>query len=190
LRRHHAGRFRGRLSTGAGAARQAEVQHLDQAARTDHHVAGLHVAVNDAVSVSHFERLGELGADRQGFLDLQGGAREACRQGLSLHQLHHQRGPPAGVLLQAVNARDVGVVERGQRERLATKLRDRVRVAAHGAGQDFERDVTLEPRVVRAIDLAHASGAERGDDLVGPEASADGPWHPRDSTPGVRPFTG
>ena len=33
--------------------------------------------------------------------------------------------------------------------------------AANASGQDLERDVALQLRVARAIDLAHAAGAER-----------------------------
>ena len=39
--------------------------------------------------------------------------------------------------------------------------------------QDFDRDVAPELAVARAIDLAHAAGAERRDDCVGPELTAD-----------------
>ena len=50
--------------------------------------------------------------------------------------------------------------------------------AAHAArgsdavrlGQDLERDVAVEPRVARAVDLAHAARAEGRDDLVRAEA--------------------
>ena len=36
--------------------------------------------------------------------------------------------------------------------------------------QDLERDVAIEPRVLRAVDLAHAPGADGGENFVGPEA--------------------
>ena len=38
--------------------------------------------------------------------------------------------------------------------------------------KDFDRDVATELRVARAIDLAHAAGAERRQNLVGAETSA------------------
>src|SRR5216110_1747018 len=38
--------------------------------------------------------------------------------------------------------------------------------------QDLDRDGAIEPRIARAIDLAHAAGSERRDDLVRPEAYA------------------
>ena len=44
-------------------------------------------------------------------------------------------------------------------------------------GQDLQRDVAIELRVARAIDLAHAACAEGRDDLVGAEARAGGQRH-------------
>ena len=56
-----------------------------------------------------------------------------------------QRRGRAGFLLEAVEAIDVG------RER---------------RGQHLDRDVASEPRIARAIDLAHAARAEGGHDFV------------------------
>jgi hypothetical protein len=39
--------------------------------------------------------------------------------------------------------------------------------------QDLDRDEAIEPRVARAIDLSHSTGAEWGDDLVRTEARTD-----------------
>jgi hypothetical protein len=38
--------------------------------------------------------------------------------------------------------------------------------------QHLHCDLAAEPRVLGAVDLAHAARAERGDDLVGTEAGA------------------
>ena len=47
-----------------------------------------------------------------------------------------------------------------------------VRVNREGGGQHLDRDLAPEARVVRAIDLAHAPGAERRDNLVGPNSGS------------------
>ena len=39
-------------------------------------------------------------------------------------------------------------------------------------GQDFDRDVTIQLRVARPIDLAHAACADLGEDVVATEARA------------------
>ena len=43
--------------------------------------------------------------------------------------------------------------------------------------QHLDRDVALEPRVARAVDLAHAARAERRQDLVRAEALAGSEGH-------------
>ena len=62
-------------------------------------------------------------------------------------------------------------------------------VARERSGERLERDVATQAHVARAVDLAHAAGAERLDDLVRAEARAGGeghlvlpPWHPRPGT--------
>ena len=57
------------------------------------------------------------------------------------------------------------------RSKRAQRDRDR---AANAVGQDLDRDVAVEARVARAVDLAHAAGAEGGEDLVGAEAGSGG----------------
>ena len=39
-------------------------------------------------------------------------------------------------------------------------------------GQDLDRDLAIQFRIARAIDFAHASGAQSGEDFVRAEASA------------------
>jgi hypothetical protein len=43
--------------------------------------------------------------------------------------------------------------------------------------QDLDGDVAVQPRVARAIDLAHAAGTERGEDFVRAETRPDGQGH-------------
>jgi hypothetical protein len=44
-------------------------------------------------------------------------------------------------------------------------------------GHHFDRDIAAEPLIASEIDLSHATGAERRDDLVRPQAGARGQWH-------------
>ena len=55
--------------------RQPEIQHLDRSVGADLDVRGFQIAVNDALLVRGFERLGDLSGDRQRFVD---GNRTAC----------------------------------------------------------------------------------------------------------------
>ncbi len=54
----------------------------------------------------------------------------------------------------------------------ASESREAVGIVQERRRQRFQRDVATEFRVAGAVDLAHAAGAERRDDLVQPEASA------------------
>ena len=61
---------------------------------------------------------------------------------------------------------------RGHRHRLAAQALARVRVSRRLAWQQLDGDLTIEPRVAGAIDLAHASRPEGGQNLVGAESRA------------------
>ena len=70
---------------------------------------------------------------------------------------------------------DVRMVERGEQLRLALEARQALRVLRRtAAGSTLMRDLAAEPRVARAVDLAHAARAERRHDLVGSEPGARG----------------
>ena len=62
------------------------------------------------------------------------------------------------------------MIERGEQLRFALEPRETIRVADEGVGQHLDRDVAAQLGVARAIDLAHAAGAERRDDFIGPES--------------------
>ena len=93
----------------------------------------------------------------------------------------------AAGLLDAVDLRDVRMVQRGERPALrarsAPAARDR---AAKSRRQDLDRDVAIEPRVARAIDLAHSAGAEQRDDVVEAEAGAGASVMREDDTSSAR----
>ena len=79
----------------------------------------------------------------------------------------------AVALLEAVDRRDVRMIERGEQRALrARSARRRSGSAANDARQDLDRDVAPELRVARAIDLAHAAGAERAPITHGPTRAA------------------
>src|SRR5690349_15646282 len=58
------------------------------------------------------------------------------------------------------------MIEGGEDFRLALKTRQAIRIAGQGGGQHLDRDRSLEIAVGRAIDLAHATGADGGNDFV------------------------
>jgi hypothetical protein len=83
------------------------------------------------------------------------------------------------------NLADVRMNDRGYGHRLAAQTLARVRVDRQLARQQLDGDLTIEPRIAGAIDLAHAAGPEGGHNLVAAESHAGRKrqtWQPRDSS--------
>ena len=95
------------------------------------------------------------------------------------HQLHDER-VDAVRLLEAVDDRDVRMVERGQDAGFALEPCETVRIGGERLRQDLDRDVAIELRVTRPVDLPHAAFANLRRDHIRPERLAD-PDPPADS---------
>ena len=80
---------------------------------------------------------------------------------------------PSPAVLEAVNLRDVRIIQRRQHFSLTLESCEALRIRCEGAGRIFERYVALEP-IARAIHLAHAAGADQRDDFVGAERAPGG----------------
>ena len=100
---------------------------------------------------------------------------------LAVDELQDDRGRAVG-LLETVNAGDVRMVERGEELGLALEPAETIGVAREFAGQHFQRDVALQLRVARTVDLAHAAGAEQLDDFVRCDPRTGFKWHGRPGT--------
>ena len=77
------------------------------------------------------------------------------------------------LLFEVVDARDVGMVERGEHLRLALEPGEPVGVLGERLGLHLQRHVAVELRVVGLVDLSHAAFADLGGDLVDAERT---PW--------------
>jgi hypothetical protein len=69
-------------------------------------------------------------------------------------------------------------VAQGQQPGLSLEAGEPLGIVRHGVGKHLDRHLAAEARVARAVHLAHATRAERGDDLVGSETGTGGEWHP------------
>ena len=78
---------------------------------------------------------------------------------VALDQLHHERGH-AVRLLEAVDVRDVRMVQRGEDFGFALEPREALGIRREALRQDLDRDLAFQLRVGGAIHLAHAAGAE------------------------------
>ena len=97
--------------------------------------------------------------------------RERTLVSLALNHFHRQ-----SVVFKSVNGGDVGV-ERREHLRLTLEAGHVIRVAGESGRQNVQRHFAFELAVPRAIDLAHASRADRREDLVGSQTSAGSPRH-------------
>src|SRR5262249_52236162 len=71
-----------------------------------------------------------------------------------------------------VDGEDVRVRQRRDRLRLALEARERVGIGGQLRDEDLDGDVAIEPRIARAVDVAHPARAEVGEDFVRPETCA------------------
>ncbi len=101
---------------------EAEIEDLDLALRGQLHVGRLQVPVNDPLLVRGLERVGDLPRNGEGLVDRDRAGRDPFRQRLALHQLQDERSRAAR-FLEAVDVRDVRMVERRQDLRLALEAR-------------------------------------------------------------------
>jgi hypothetical protein len=152
--------------------RKAEVEHLGLAARRDEDVGGLEVAVHDPFRVRRLQRVRDLDPDVEQRTDLAGTPPDPVREGFSLEQLHRDEVLPL-VLVDLVDRADPRVIERGRGPGLALETLERGRVLGHFRGQELERNVPAELRVLGLVHDAHPSAAQLRRDLVVGDGLAD-----------------
>ena len=129
--------------------------------------------MNDALGVRLLEAGDDLDGDRQGLLDRHRPPDQALRERLALDALEDQVGRPVQ-LLEAVDGGNVGVAEGGQDPRLALEAAQAGRVTAERVGQPLDRHLTTQRGVERAVDAAHAAGAQQVEDLIAPDVLTEG----------------
>ena len=150
---------------------QTEVEDLDPTVGRDEEVLGLDVAMRDPLVVRGCETGGDLARVLDGFTLRKCTSLQPPPQCLALEQFRHRvRG--AMVRAQVENREDVGMREGGHGLGLPLEPREAVRVAREEVGEDFDRNITIQLRVARPIDLAHPPGADLVEDVVDTEARA------------------
>ena len=129
--------------------------------------------MDDPLLVRRFERLGNLSRDRQRLVAGNRPARDSLRQILAFDEFEHERLDAIGVF-DAVNLRDVRMIERRKQLRLSAEPGETIRIVGDGGQQYLDCDVAIQLRVARAVDLAHAARANGRNDFVGAKARAGG----------------
>jgi len=75
-------------------------------------------------------------------------------------------------LLEPIHRGDVGMVERREEFRYALEARQPIRILRERLRQDLDRDVALQPRIARAVDLTHSARPDERDHFVDSETNA------------------
>ena len=183
---------------GGGDPGQAEVDDLDLAVRLQVDVGGLQVAMDDPVGVRKGEAVADLIDEVE--LGLQAHRPLPVDDLLEVRPLQQLHGDVQMSLLfaEVVDGDDVRVVEAGGRLRLAQEAPPKVVVGADPRAHGLDGDVAAQDRVVGAVDVAHRSLADLGDDLVLAEplelhaspTFADEANRPGEAAQGCLAFTG
>lgn len=109
--------------------------------------------------------------NRERFIERDRALRDALREIVALHEFHHERGHVARAL-EAVDRRDVRMVERREDFGFALESREAIRVTSHRGRQYLDRDLALQVGVGRTIHLAHPAFAEERGYLVRAETGS------------------
>ena len=131
--------------------------------------------MDDAEVVRRLERVGDLPCDRQSLCHRNRPAPDDRGQVFAFDQLHHERANAAARSLrffEAVDLRDVGMVQRRQRLRFTTETRQPVGIVREQRRQHLDRDVAIEACIAGAKHFAHPARTKRADDLVRAEPTA------------------
>lgn len=121
--------------------------------------------MNDPLQMRFDERVEDLRRDVDRFIDRQRSLREPRFEGRAFHVLHGNVDDTAVELRDLVDVRDVRMIERRGRTRLAHEP-IRGLLAAVMRAQDLQRDQTVQTEIVRKVNLAHPAGTEERPDLV------------------------
>src|SRR6476646_10206336 len=155
---------------------EPEVENLDGTIPADFDVGRLQVAMDDALVVSGFQALSDLAGDGQRFVERDGAASQTLGQVLAVDILEYQ-GYRVIRLFEAVDSGDVRMVERGKNLRFAPEAGHSFGVLRNGCRQDLDSGVAVQPRVARAVHLAHSAFTKRADHLIGADSRADREAH-------------
>ena len=80
-----------------------------------------------------------------------------------------------------VDRQDVGMGEAATASASCSNRRSAIGVAAKPGSEHLDRDVALQPRVVRAVDRAHAAGAQQIGDMERAQPGSRCNGHSRES---------
>src|SRR5262245_11407816 len=118
----------------------------------------------------------DLSGDAQRLLHPNGARGNAISERQSLDELHRKR-RTALPSIDAVDLRDVRMIERGQYFRLSLKSCEAASIVGKVQREYLQGDVTFQVEISGAVDLAHPARTDQADDFVRPKACTAGNRH-------------
>jgi hypothetical protein len=109
--------------------------------------------------------------NRQGLSEWHGTPSDPLREIFTINEFEDQCSDAIG-LIEAMNLRDVWMIERREHLRFATEPGETIDIVSDPRQQNLDRDVASQLRIAGAIDLSHAAGTQRPDNFIGAEACA------------------
>ena len=153
--------------------RQPEVQNLHRAIVGHEDVFRLQIAMEDAAIVGSREPVQDTVADLHDLARRKWSSVDARAEGATGQQLGDNIGRRT-VAADIVEGDDVWMIEGRGGARLLLEAGNAILIGRDARGQDLNRDLAVQPAIVRAIDLAHSAGAEQRGDPVWAEPGARG----------------
>ena len=131
--------------------------------------------MDDAALVRGFQRLGDLPRDRERVVQRDAAAAPSAAPGP--RPSTYSMTSAAWAFQHAVDLRDVGWLSAASIRASRSKRARRSGSGGKNRWKDLDRDVPIELRVARPIDLAHATCPDGSDDLVAVEPRPRDQWH-------------
>jgi hypothetical protein len=156
--------------------REAEVQNLDAALFGDEQVLRFQVPMNDAFVVRCRQPMSDLNAHVDRPAKRYWAMPQLLFQSVSHQELRNQVGRTLEDA-EAINRKDVGMVQGRGRLRLLLKTPQPVGVFRNKGRKNFKRYVTLQNRVAGTINLAHSTRAQQAQNFVTINFRARGQCH-------------
>jgi hypothetical protein len=119
------------------------------------------------------ERHGDLPGDGETLFEGKRASAQALGERRTLDKLHDE-GADAVAFLEPEDRSDVGVVELGEKLRLALEARQAVAILDESRGDSLDGDLPLEPGVGRAPHLSHPALTKPASDFVRSELRVGG----------------
>jgi hypothetical protein len=148
--------------------RDPEIKNLDDARAGEKDVVRLQITMNETGRVRDDQTACDIACDGPRFFCGEMSPSESRAQGLAVEKLGHQIWPPVEYA-DVENLDDIRMVERRGDASLLEKSPHALMVVRTGMSEHLQRDIAVQPKIGRAIDVTHPTARQQADDAIGPD---------------------